>query len=50
MPVIPATWEVEIGGLWSKASLGKNVKLYLKNKLNKRKEKLYSTCLASKRS
>jgi hypothetical protein len=29
MPVIPATWEVDIGGSWFKTSLGKKV-----NKMN----------------
>jgi hypothetical protein len=38
MPVIPATWEVEVGGSQSEASLWKNVKPYLKNKLKKKKE------------
>jgi hypothetical protein len=33
MPIIPATQEVEVGGSWSEDSLGKNVKLYLKNEL-----------------
>jgi hypothetical protein len=34
MPVIPATEEVEVGGSWSKAILGKKSRrLYLKNKL-----------------
>jgi hypothetical protein len=31
VPVIPATQEAEVGGAWSKASLGKNVRFYLKN-------------------
>jgi hypothetical protein len=33
MPVIPVTWEVEIGGSLSKASLGSSMRVYLKNKL-----------------
>jgi hypothetical protein len=32
-PVIPATWEAAVRGLQSKASLGKNVKPYQKDKL-----------------
>jgi hypothetical protein len=32
MPVIPASQEAEIGGLWSKANCGKSVRS-LKNKL-----------------
>jgi hypothetical protein len=31
--VLPATWEVEVGGLWSVAGLGKSMRPYLKNKL-----------------
>jgi hypothetical protein len=31
LPVIPATWEAEIGGLRSKASLNKNTRPCLKN-------------------
>jgi hypothetical protein len=32
VPVTPAIWEAEIGGLWSEAgSRGKNLRLYLKN-------------------
>jgi hypothetical protein len=31
MPVIPGTWELEVGGLESKASLGKSMRPYLKN-------------------
>jgi hypothetical protein len=31
----PAAWEVQIGGLWSESSLGKNEKHYLKNNESK---------------
>jgi uncharacterized protein (DUF736 family) len=37
MPVIPATQEVEVGGSWSKASLGKSGGPYLENKLKARR-------------
>jgi hypothetical protein len=33
-PVIPASQEVEVGGLWAKAHPAKSTKSYLKNKLN----------------
>jgi hypothetical protein len=34
-PIIPAAWEVEVGGSLFEASLGKiSMRLYLKNKLN----------------
>jgi hypothetical protein len=32
MPVIPATWEAEIGGLGSEASLDQSMSPYLKDK------------------
>jgi hypothetical protein len=32
-PVIPATWEAEIGESRFKASLGKSIRPYLKNKI-----------------
>jgi hypothetical protein len=53
MPVIPATWETEVGGSWYQASLGKRVRPYLKNKLKakrtgrgivQKKEYLSSKC------
>jgi hypothetical protein len=31
IPVNSAIWEVELGGLWVKASLGKSLRPYLKN-------------------
>jgi hypothetical protein len=31
--VVPATQEVEVGGLWSEATLGKRTRPYMKNKL-----------------
>jgi hypothetical protein len=38
-PVIPATQEVELGGLLSEISLGKSTRPYLKkNKLKKKKD------------
>jgi hypothetical protein len=33
MPIIPATREIEMGGLKSEADLGKNARPSLKNKL-----------------
>jgi hypothetical protein len=33
MAIIPATWEEEVGGSWSEASLGKWKRPYLKKKL-----------------
>jgi hypothetical protein len=33
MLVIPATWEVDVEGPWSKAGLCKRTKLHMKNKL-----------------
>jgi hypothetical protein len=33
MPVIPATQETGVGGSQSEASLGKSIRLFLKNKL-----------------
>jgi hypothetical protein len=32
MPVIPAIWEVEVGGSWLMASPGKRRRPYMKNK------------------
>jgi hypothetical protein len=37
-PVIPATWEAEIGGLWAKTNTGKSPRPYLIEK-KKTKEK-----------
>jgi hypothetical protein len=37
-PIVPATQEMEIGRLWSEASLGKSMRPYLKNKLKKKKK------------
>lgn len=34
-PLIPVTWEVEIGGLWTKDYPGKILRYYLKNKNKK---------------
>jgi hypothetical protein len=43
MPVMPATWEVETGGSWFKAILGKvNGRSYLKNRLIKTEGLSYS--------
>jgi hypothetical protein len=36
MNVIPATIEVEVKGLWNKASLGKSMRPYLKSKLKQK--------------
>jgi hypothetical protein len=33
MPVIPATWEVEVGGSRSEVSTGKVIRPYLKMKI-----------------
>jgi hypothetical protein len=33
MSIVPDKREPEVGGSWSKASIGKNMKSYLKNKL-----------------
>jgi hypothetical protein len=47
MPVIPATWEIEIGGSWSDDSLGESMIPY-QNKLKQKtlKHGVSSTALA----
>jgi hypothetical protein len=37
MPVIPATWRQRSGGLQSEANPGKNIVLYMKNKLKQKR-------------
>jgi hypothetical protein len=52
MPIIPDTWEVEVGGSWSEASLSKSMRLYLKNKPKVKRAKddhQVVECLASVR-
>jgi hypothetical protein len=36
MPVIPATWEAEVRGAWSKAGLGQSERPYVKNKVHEK--------------
>jgi hypothetical protein len=38
IPIIPAIQEAEVGGSQSEASLGKSVRLYLKNKLKAKEQ------------
>jgi hypothetical protein len=38
MLVVPATWDVEIGGSWFETTQGKNERPYLKNKLKMYKD------------
>jgi hypothetical protein len=38
IPVTSAIQEVEVGGSWSKVDQGKNLSLYLKNKVKKAEE------------
>jgi hypothetical protein len=35
-PVIPATWEAEVGGSQLESGLGKSERLYLKHKLKQK--------------
>jgi hypothetical protein len=37
MPIIPGTWEVEVGRFWSETGPGKSTRPYLKNILKKKK-------------
>jgi hypothetical protein len=41
MPIVTATWEVEVGGSWYKDSLGYTVKPYLKTTTTKQKQNKY---------
>jgi hypothetical protein len=37
MPIIPATWEVGVGGAWSQADSGQSIRSYVKKGRRRRR-------------